>query len=322
MKKFWIGAVLIAVVAAIGYGSITLGAWNTGEAENLAKYQSADSKFVDMDGVRIHYSDEGKGPAVLLIHGSSESLRTWDGVASRMVDRYRVVRFDIPDNGLSSADPKRRYTVEDDGTRISALMDKLGIDQFAIAGSSWGGTVAYNYAIAHPKRISALIVISIPGLRPVNAYFVAGGGPGAFRRWLNQYYMPPSQVEASVRSVSANPAYLTPAVVRQYQDLINQRGRPAEWGAKLSQIIPAERDARAQLDLAKVSVPTMIAWGRNNPSFGPGCADDLEKILVNAPTVKKVIYDNVGHKVEREAPDQLAADMLTFFAGISFGPET
>jgi pimeloyl-ACP methyl ester carboxylesterase len=275
---------------------------------------------MNMDGVRIHYQDEGSGAAILLIHGSSESLRAWDGVAARLHDHYRIVRFDVPDNGLSSADPKRRYTVEDDGTRITALMDFLKIPRFAIGGSSWGGTVAYNYAIDHPDRVTALVLISIPGIRQKNAYFNPYAGLSGFDRWVNQYYMPPAQVEASIRSVVANTDFLTPGVIRMYQDLLNQRDRPAEWGAKLAQIIPAEADARAHQDLARVTVPTLIAWGRNNPAYGPGCADDLEKILVKSPLVRKSIYDNVGHKVEREAPALLAADMELFLAAASTAP--
>ncbi len=320
MTKFWTAAAAIAALGGAGYLALTSGAFNPTEAQNLAKYRTADSKFIDMDGVRIHYYDQGQGPAILLIHGSSESLRTWDGVAAALTAHYRVVRFDVPDNGLSAADPKRRYTVEDDGVRISALMDMLGIERFAIGGSSWGGTIAYNYAINNPDRVAALVLISIPGLRPVNAYFSAYRGLSKFDLWMNNYYMPPSQVETSIRSVTANPSFLDPALIRQYQDMINQRGRPGEWRARLAQLIPAEADARAQVDLAKVTAPTLIAWGRNNPAYGPGCADDLETVLVKAPTVKKVIYDNVGHKVEREAPERLGKDMEAFMAGVSFNP--
>jgi pimeloyl-ACP methyl ester carboxylesterase len=316
-KAFAIALSAVLGAAAIAYASLALGFWNTSAAENLRKYTTPQSRFMEMDGVRIHYQDEGSGPAIMLIHGSSESLRAWDGVAAHLHDHYRIVRFDVPDNGLSSADPKQRYTVEDDGTRITTLMDRLKIARFAIGGSSWGGTVAYNYAIDHPDRVTALVLISIPGIRPVNAYFSPYRGLSSFDRWINKYTMPPAQTEASIRSVVANTAFLTPATIRMYQDLLNQRDRPGEWGAKLAQIIPAEADARAHADLARVTVPTLILWGLDNPAFGPGCADDLEKILARSPLVKKSIYDNVGHKVEREAPDRVAADMDAFLTEVA-----
>jgi pimeloyl-ACP methyl ester carboxylesterase len=243
-------------------------------------------------------------------------------VAAKLLDKYRVIRFDVPDNGLSSADPKHRYSVEDDGARISTLMDKLGVRRFAIGGSSWGGTIAYNYAITHPDRVTALVLMSIPGVRPTNAYFSASKGLSPFDLWLSRYYARPSQTEAAVRSVTANTAYLTPAQIKEYQELLNQKDRPGAWILKLAQIRPAEADVRAHADLAKVSVPTMIAWGRNNPAYGPGCADDLEKILIHAPLVEKFIYDNVGHKVEREAPGPLGNDMRAFLDKITYSQTT
>ncbi len=314
-----IGLAVVAVAAALGLSTFMLGLWNPSEKSVLAKYSRPDSQFVDMDGVRIHYSDQGSGPAILLVHGSTESLRTWDGVASHLIDRYRVVRFDVPDNGLSSADPKQRYTVEDDFVRISALMDKLGIDKFVIGGSSWGGTIAYGYAFAHPERVAGLILISTPGARPTNAYFSLIGPVSRFKKWTLKYWISPAQVERTIRGVTANPTFLTPAQMREYQDTANRRGRAREWAERLRQILPAEEEARAQAELAQITAPTLIAWGLNNPAFGPGCADDLEKILVRSPKVKKVIYDNVGHKVEREAPDRLGPDMKAFLAEISFG---
>jgi pimeloyl-ACP methyl ester carboxylesterase len=268
---------------------------------------------MDMDGVRIHYTDQGRGPAVLLLHGSAESLRAWDGLVPRLVDRYRVLRMDLPNSGLSSGDPKDRYFVEDDCARISLLLDRLDIAETAIVGSSNGATIAFYCAVAHPEKVWALALTGVPGIRDTNAYFKLRVGQNAFHRWLAKYYERPSFVEASIRAVVANPAFLTPETVRQFQDLLNQKGRPAAWVKRLGYLKLAQTPARAQATLAQVSAPSLIVWGRNNPAYGPGCADDLEKIMVNARAVEKRVYDNVGHKVEREAPDRMADDLRAFF---------
>jgi pimeloyl-ACP methyl ester carboxylesterase len=312
---------ITAALTAVGAAGVMLGALNATEAQNLKTYTLPDSKFLDIDGARVHYTDQGPREAqvIFLLHGTNESLRAWDAVVPELTDRYRVIRMDLLNSGLSSGDPKGRYFVEDDCHRISVLMDNLGVGRFTFGGSSNGATIAFYYAVFNPDRVAALALTSVPGVRDTNKYFKLHVGLNAFDRWLHRYYQPASRIEADIRALAANPDFLTPETVRQFHDFLNQKGRHAAWANRLEHLKPAQKPARAQSMLAKVSAPTLVLWGRNNPAYGPGCADDLEKIMINAPVVKKIIYDTVGHKTEREAPEQFAADLKAFLGEVLKG---
>jgi len=317
--KTALGILLLVVAAgAVGLWSVQRGFWNPSDAELLARYTVPGSKFTDIDGVRIHYEDQGRGPALVLVHGAAESLFTWDVVAAHLQDHYRVVRLDIPDQGLSSADPQHRYGIADDVHRIEVLTQRLGIERLAIGGSSWGGTIAYSFAAAHPERVSALILISAPGMRSTRPDFHIPAPSSAFARWRLKYLpslgQPRDEVATMMQSVSVATGYLTPALVRQYTDLLDRRGRAHERALKLQQILGDEAADRAHAVVAPITAPTLIVWGRDNPAFGPENATDFAAALVHSQQVVTRIYPGVGHKVEREAPLPLAADIDTFLS--------
>jgi pimeloyl-ACP methyl ester carboxylesterase len=304
----------LSAACALGLLALTRGAWNPSGEDLRARYATPASKFIDLDGVRIHYVDEGRGPVLFLVHGAAESLRTWDGVAERLVSHYRVVRLDIPDHGLSGPDPAGRYGIADDLHRIEGLSARLGIDRLAIGGSSWGGTIAYSFAAAHPERVSALVLVSAPGMRSTRPGFHPPLPAGAFARWRARYYQTRDEVAATMRSVSVATGYLSPALVAQYTDFLNRRGRARERALKLEQILPDEATARATAVVAQVVAPTLVVWGRDNPAFGPENATDFAAALTHSRQVVTRIYPGVGHKVEREAPAALAADIDAFLA--------
>ncbi len=313
--RLLLGVTLGLVAAcALGLLALTRGWWNPTADALQARYATAASKFIDIDGVRIHYVDEGRGPVLLLVHGAAESLRTWDGVAARLVPRYRMVRLDIPDHGLSGPDPEGRYGIADHLHRIEVLCARLGIDRFAIGGSSWGGTIAYSFAAAHPERVSALVLVSAPGMRSTRPDFHLPQPAGAFARWRGRYYQTRDEVAATMRSVSVATGYLTPALVAQYTDFLNRRGRARERARMLEQILPDEATPRATAVVAEVVAPTLVVWGRDNPAFGPENATDFAAALTHSRQVVTRIYPGVGHKVEREAPEALAADIDAFLA--------
>ena len=63
------------------------------------EYAGADGRIAEIGGVEVYYKDQGEGPAILMIHGSRSTLRTWDRIAPELVDRYRVIRYDLPPHG-------------------------------------------------------------------------------------------------------------------------------------------------------------------------------------------------------------------------------
>ena len=128
-----------------------------------ARWAGGASQFVAVDGMGVHVRDEGSGPAVVLLHGTSSSLHTWDGWVERLRQGHRVVRFDLPAFGLTGPSPARDYSIDAYTAFVDHLTTRLGLQRFVLAGNSLGGGIAWAYALAHPDRVRALILVDAVG---------------------------------------------------------------------------------------------------------------------------------------------------------------
>ena len=122
------------------------------------------SEHIDVDvgdDLRLHVVSSGKGPALVLLHGFTGSAETWDFLRPVLDDRYRVVAVDLPGHGRSSSPSEpARYSLDLFATDLALVFDSLEIGRAAVLGYSMGGRAALRFAIAHPGRISGLIVES------------------------------------------------------------------------------------------------------------------------------------------------------------------
>ena len=76
------------------------------------KYTSDASKFTWIDNLRVHYRDEGKGMPIVLIHGTSSSLHTWEDWTKILTQSYRVISMDLPGFGLTGPNADHNYSIE------------------------------------------------------------------------------------------------------------------------------------------------------------------------------------------------------------------
>src|SRR4051794_39241067 len=142
---------LVAIVASKVRGDLPVEALR-------ARWAGGASRFVEVDGMQVHLRDEGTGPTVVLLHGTSTSLHTWDGWTAGLRDHYRVVRFDLPGFGLTGPSPSGDYTLAAYVTFVEHVLDRLQVQRFVVAGNSLGGAVAWRFALAHPDRVRGLIL--------------------------------------------------------------------------------------------------------------------------------------------------------------------
>lgn len=201
-----------------------LGYWQQDEAELFERY-GGTSKMIVLDGVRFRYADEGSGPAIILLHGAFGNLNYWDDWAKVLRPNYRVVRFDVPPEGLSDSDPKG-YSHERSAELIGLLADRLGIESFALSGISRGGTASVLYAAAHPDRVTQLILANTPLL---NARPGAVDIPASFLRiqWASENllngYRPAAYWEDFFAINSVDPARIQRRWIALYRDMNNRK---------------------------------------------------------------------------------------------------
>jgi len=278
--------------------------------EIVAKYADKDSKFIVLegkDGIRVHYKDEGSGPAILLIHSSLGDLKDWDPWVEVLRKDYRVIRLDLPAFGLTGIVPSGNYSIERFLTLIDALMDHLDIQRFAIAGISYGGPVAFRYAGTRVDRVTALILGSSAGIE-----YGGHGGTVERERDPTSVYTPSTRRQSSMADglvrIINDPKKVTPELVTRKTDYANVVCR--DWESFIAtQLYERGNPERV---LSHVRAPSLVFWGDKSAALSVETAQVFVDALKNAKTVQKIIYNGGGHLLHIERPLQTAKDVKRF----------
>lgn len=270
-------------------------------------YWRPADRMIALDGARVRVRIEGadKAPPLLLLHGFTFSLESWDAWAADLARDHRVIRYDLSGHGLSDPDPQARYGTMDRVRQLRALMDRLGIARASLAGNSFGGLVAWNFAALYPERVDRLILVdsaaySINGVteRPVPV-------PPAMRAYL--LAPQPAAVAASAGLVFARPDRLPPARLELMRAMIARPGNGAALIAHLEQFTLPEPTAL----LGRIAAPTLILWGRDDRVVP---VDHADRLAAAIPRARRIVYENVGHAPQEELPARSLADVRAFLA--------
>ena len=112
-------------------------------SELKKNYTNDFSSFVSIQGMDVHYRDEGEGPVIILLHGTGSSLHTWDKWTKILSENYRVIRLDLPAYGLTGPHPQKKYALDDYRLFLEEFLKKLELNKFMLAGNSLGGAIAW-----------------------------------------------------------------------------------------------------------------------------------------------------------------------------------
>ena len=123
------------------------------------------AKDAEAGGVRLHYLTAGQGPAVILLHGYTETSRMWRPIVPKLAEHHRVIAPDLPGIG-DSAIPADGLDMKTAAVRIHALARILGIEKAEVVGHDIGLMVAYAYAAQFPAETEKLVVMDafLPGV--------------------------------------------------------------------------------------------------------------------------------------------------------------
>ena len=118
------------------------------------KYTYKSSGFIPVDGLDIHYCDEGEGEVVLLIHGTFSSLHSFDDWTEILKKRYRVIRLDLPGFGLTGPHPDHLYSIENYIDFIDKFLTSLNIKSCSVAGNSLGGWLSWEFSLKYTTTVT------------------------------------------------------------------------------------------------------------------------------------------------------------------------
>ena len=293
----------LVIILVFGYSDKPL-------SELKSKYANASSSFVSVNGMDVHYRDEGNKTdsiPIVLIHGTGSSLHTFDSWAENLKASHRVVRMDLPAYGLTGPFPDRDYSIKHYTAFINDFLTALKIKQCVLVGNSLGGQIAWRFSLEQPKMVAKLILIDAAGY-PLNSKSV----PVAFKmakipviKHLFTYVTPRFLVRSSVENVYFDKSKVTDALVDRYFELTLREGNRQAFVDRLN----STKDVNATSKISQIQQSTLLLWGKNDLLIP---VENAYKFHKDLPNDTLVILDNSGHVPMEENPVESLKAVLDF----------
>ncbi len=280
--------------------------------ELTARWAPPPSQFVEIDGMSVHLRDQGRRDdpePILLLHGTSASLHTWEGWVKELARQRRVISLDLPGFGLTGPFPDGDYRVERYTHFLLALLDHLQVSRVVLVGNSFGGQLAWRFALAHPERSARLVLVDAAGY-PRNAESVPIGfrlaGIPALAPVMSRL-LPRSMIESSVRNVYGDPDKVDDGLVERYYQLTLRAGNRQALRQRFVQAPSGESHER----IGELELPTLIIWGERDRLIP---VSNAERFAADIEGSQLVLFDDLGHVPQEEEPQRTVAVLVSFLA--------
>jgi pimeloyl-ACP methyl ester carboxylesterase len=308
---------------------------------------------VRANGIELHVTEAGEGPAVVLLHGFPELAYSWRHQLSALAGAgYRAIAPDMRGYGRSSRpDAIIEYDLEHLCGDVIGLLDELGVERAAVVGHDWGSMVAWGLAVRTPHRLHGVVGMSVPFIprptRPPVANFDARY-PDTFS--YISYFQEPGVADADLgrdpaRTVTrvmsalsagvADSGFLGPADGRGFVARLPDVGALPAWitqdeldvyiseftrtgftgGINWYRNMDRNWERSAHLADVKVEVPALFIAGAEDPVILAWSPDRM-KGWVRDPR-GTVVIDGAGHWVQQEKPAEVNAALVEFLGGLS-----
>ena len=286
---------ILLIVLLFGHSDIPLN-------ELKAKYALTSSDFMRLEGMDVHYADEGNHSdslPLVLIHGTGASLHTFNGWTEDLKEDHRVIRMDLPGYGLTGPFPDGDYSMNTYVAFLKAFLDKMKIDRCVLGGNSLGGEIAWRFALNYPEKLERLILIDAAGYPNRES-----SEPIAFKiakipvlKNALKFITPRFVARSSLENVYGESSLVTDDLVDRYFELTLREGNRQAFIDRFAVV----KDPGAYQHISLIEVQTLILWGGKDRLIPLELAyrfhDDL-------PNDTLIILPNLGHVPMEEDPEQ------------------
>jgi pimeloyl-ACP methyl ester carboxylesterase len=280
----------------------------------VARWAPPPSDFVDVKGQIVHLRDQGPRTdplPIVLIHGTSASLHTWEGWVRALRTQRRVITFDLPGFGLTGPFAGQ-YTPDDyHGDQYARfvldLLDKLQVQRAVLGGNSLGGEVAWRTAAMAPQRVAGLVLVDAvgPDFTPIEV-------PLAFRiarvpvlNRIGEWFLPRALVVQSVASVYGNPEHITSDLIDRYYELSLRDGNRRALALRMQSLAVGDNAER----IRTLKQPTLILWGGRDRLIPPTVGRQFAQQISGS---QLVVFDDLGHVPQEEDAARSVQPVLAF----------
>ncbi len=288
-----------------------------------AQLADPDSQFIDINGLTVHYKETGSGDTVfLLLHGFAASEFSWREVMEPLAAYGRVIAFDRPAFGLTERplawEGTNPYGSEGQIALTLGLMDALGVEKAILVGNSAGGTLSLAFALAHPDRVSALVLVD-------PAVYAGGGAPS----WIRPLFGTPQMQRLGplfVRNIRdwgidfAKSAWHDPSKISE--DVWVGYTKPLtveNWDKGLWLLTSASQESHLPDRLDELTLPTLVITG-DDDRIVP--TEQSIRLSEEIPGAFLFIVPDCGHVPHEECPEVFMDAVSQFLATLGINATT
>jgi pimeloyl-ACP methyl ester carboxylesterase len=312
-KRRWGRRRTLALAASLAVAGLLLGnaalvSRQSAGADSAGR--ESGGSMLSLDGGNIHVREDGPrdAPALVLIHGFTASTRSWDALVPLLAGSHRVIRIDLLGHGRSAKPAGGGYTIPDQGRRVGAALDRLGVRSATLVGHSTGGSVATALAEQRPGLVTALALIDTG---PRLDAFVSEGAVGnlLFTPVLGQLLWR-LRTDGLIRE-AASTAFSRPGFEAPQAVVDDVRGMTYHAFTATSRAVEDYLTERPVPERLKpLGKPLLVIFGAEDRRWRPASADDYRVV----PGARVETLSGLGHSPNMEDPPRTAALLLAFAA--------
>jgi pimeloyl-ACP methyl ester carboxylesterase len=271
-----------------------------------------ESRYLDLDGYRMHYVDEGQGMPIVFSHGTPEWSFGWRDLIVQLRGQYRCLAPDLLGMGLSDKPADADYSVRAHAERFEQFVEARGLEKIHLVANDFGVSIALYYAIKHPEKVEKISLFN-GWMWPVNEDPHYATPARMMRGWLGRFMYLKFNFPVNV------------IMPRAYGDR-RKLSKPVHQHYQRALSTPAERRAAYQFALELLDAtsfwawewenidairhkPFLVFWGMKD-SFVP--PSELEKWSTRLTNAEIIRLDKAGHFAQEEASEEMAAAMGRF----------
>lgn len=283
--------------------------------------ETLQHKFADVNGIRLHYAEQGEGDLIILLHGWPEFWYCWRKQIPELAKHYHVVAPDL--RGFNESDKPSKvseYKIETVTKDIVELIEKTGHTKATVIAHDWGGAVGYELGMNYPEKLNKLIIMNSPHPSVMKKQLMTNPKQRKRSSYMFLFQIPllpelfmkltlRKTFTKSFRGWAYNKEQFPDDVIEEYVKAFSKKG--AMRGG-LNWYRAAFRSWKEDNKKEKkpVSVQTLIIWGENDKALGKELTYDLDKYF-SAPFEIKYI-PKCSHWVQNEYPELVNQYILKF----------
>ncbi|HEX7064025.1 MAG TPA: alpha/beta hydrolase [Bacillales bacterium] len=263
-----------------------------------------------IDNVNVHYEfypckNDQTADTLILIHGYLSSTFSFRQLIPLLTQTYTVAALDLPGFGESEKSRKFTYSMKNYGKLVLSFMIKAGIGKATLVGHSMGGQVALQAAKQTPEKVKKLVLLASSGyLKPFNRWLVSASYLPFFS-WIVRREFEKRDSKEILREVVYDPAMID-------QSMIDGYTKPMKVKAFYRSLIGLLRGHGGDLtteELKTVQTPSLLIWGREDRIVPLKVG---ERLVQDLPDASLTVYDNTGHLLPEEKPEEVCRDIQAF----------